>query len=82
MNTEILYRSPNLKVFRKRPQPFRFDVIVVSFQYRQTDQHLDLPGFAEGFLTDAGIDAVFVNCATNEWYQYPDLPLALSAVRL
>jgi hypothetical protein len=53
----------------------------VCFQYIQPDQHLELPGFAEEFFEKFEIDAFFVNCATNEWYQYPDLPRALSILQ-
>lgn len=45
------------------------------------DQDLNLPGFAEEFFDKFHIDAVFVNCATNEWYQYQDLPEALWRLR-
>jgi hypothetical protein len=81
MKADLLYRSSNLKVFRNGPWSQSRDTLVVCFQYRQPSQQLDLPGFAEEFFAKSEIDAVFVNCASNEWYQYQDLPLALSKIR-
>ena len=81
MKAELLYRSSNLKIFRNSPWRQSRDTLVVCFQYRQPNQQLDLPGFAEEFFAKFEIDAVFVNCTSNEWYQYQDLPLALSKLR-
>jgi hypothetical protein len=81
MNDGVLYRSAHLKVHRNGPWHKSRDVLVICFQYRQSAPHLDLPGFAEEFFAKFEIDAVFINCASNEWYQYPDLPIALSTVR-
>lgn len=77
----ILYESSNLKVFTSSTQPTRSNVLVVCFQYKLLDQHLNAPGFGEEFFLKHKIDAVYVNCATNEWWQYPDLPEALSKLR-
>lgn len=71
-----------MKIFRNGPWRNCLDTLVVCFQYKRPDQHLDLPGLAEEFFNKLQIDAVFVNCATNEWYQYHDLPKGLSTLRV
>lgn len=81
MNPVVLHQSSHLKAFRNGLHHAVSDVIIVCFQYRIADQHLDQPGFAESFFASRNIEAVCVNCATNEWYQYPDLPDALTKIR-
>ncbi len=82
MSRKILYLSPNLKIFRNGPWRELRDTVVVCFQYLQPEQQLNPPGFAEQFFDKYQIDAVFVNCATTEWYQYSDLSEALSILRV
>jgi len=81
LNQDIIYRSRYLKIFSNGASHPRLGTVVICFQYRRPDQHLDLPGFAEEFFDRFQVAAVFVNCATNEWYQYQDLPEALATLR-
>jgi hypothetical protein len=76
----VFYASPSLKVFADNAGPRFSEMLVVCFQYLLTDPTLDAPGFGEEFFRAHRIDSVFVNCATNEWWQYPDLPEALSTL--
>jgi hypothetical protein len=77
----IFYASRNLKVFADNAGPTFSEMLVVCFQYQLPDPSLDAPGFGEEFFRAHRIDSVFVNCATNEWWQYRDLPRALSILR-
>jgi hypothetical protein len=77
----IAFESLNLKVFTRLTPATDFNVLAVCFQYMLPEQCLDAEGFGEAFFLKYEIDAVFVNCATNEWWQYPDLPDALATVR-
>jgi hypothetical protein len=81
MNSNILHSSRNLKVFCNGPLSAKGSSVMICFQYKQPDQRLGLMGFAEEFCEQYQLDAVFVNCVSNEWYQYADLPEALSAIR-
>lgn len=54
---------------------------VVSFSSFTDEPRLDRPGFGESFLLERGIDAIFVINRTNVWYQYPEMPQALEAIR-
>jgi hypothetical protein len=79
--SEVLYKSGNLKVFFIGPRHSSRKLLAICFQYKQLEQSLEHPGFAEEFFTRERIDALYVNCATNEWYQYPELPEVLSLIR-
>ena len=81
MTQQIVYLSPNLKVFSSAPLDARLPALAICFQYRLDNQHLNQPGFAASGIDRLEIAALFVNCASNAWYQYPDLPLALAALR-
>ncbi len=78
---QTLYESRSLRVFTSEFSKDRGSLLAVCFQYRVDHQRLERQGFASEFLARLGIPAVFVNCASNEWYQYPDLPDALRMVR-
>src|SRR5690606_30202022 len=41
----------------------------------------DRPGFGEEFLRNAGISAIHVMGVREDWYQYPEMPAAMQAVR-
>jgi pimeloyl-ACP methyl ester carboxylesterase len=77
---DVLYSSQTLRVFTSAWKKTDRRLLAVCFQYRLEHQRLDRVGFASEFLAQVGIPAVFVNCASNEWYQYTDLPVALQAV--
>ena len=53
----------------------------VSFSSFTDEPQLDRPGFGESFLRDCGYDAIHVINRTNVWYQYPEMPDALRAIR-
>lgn len=77
----IFHASPNLKVFADNASPSSSEMLVVCFQYLLPVPTLDAPGFGEEFFRAHRIDSVFVNCSTNEWWQYPELSEALSTLR-
>jgi hypothetical protein len=81
-NVEI-YISETLRVYanRRQPSPGDTDVVAICFQYKLEDPRLDAIGFAEDFFRKRNLDAIFVNCCSNEWWQYPDLPSALTILR-
>lgn len=81
MTTETVYRSPSLNIFSRRALARTSGNLVVCFQYLLETPHLDHCGFCEQLMRDLSLDAVFVNCASNAWYQYPDLPRALETLR-
>jgi hypothetical protein len=53
----------------------------VSFSSFTDEPRLDRPGFGESFLRDRGYDAIHLINRTNVWYQYPEMPEALRAIR-
>lgn len=80
--SRTLFRSVNLHVFASEHTAAGSNRLVVcSFQNRVGQPDLDSAGFGEKLLADAGIAGVFFNCATNHWWQYPEMPQALSVVR-
>lgn len=56
-------------------------VCIVCFSSFTDEPRLDRPGFGEAFFRDRGIDAIHAINRTNVWYQYPEIPEALAAVR-
>ena len=48
-------------------------ILVVSFANFLSQQKKDQFGFGEKLLRDAGISAIHITCASNNWYQYSDL---------
>jgi len=75
-----LYRSHNLHLFRYKQPPAGAEVLAICFQYLLETPDLKHTGFAQEFFAKRAMDAIFVNCATNEWYQYDDLPEALECL--
>jgi len=57
------------------------DRCVVSFSSFADDPRLDRPGFGESFLLAQGCDAIHVINGSNVWYQSPETPQALRAIR-
>jgi hypothetical protein len=55
--------------------------VVVSFQDRRNWQGLQKPCFGAAFLAKYGYAHVLVTVSTNHWYQVPDFPRALEAIR-
>lgn len=74
----VLYSSNNLRVVCNNSGARRGAALVICFQYRLSSPDLQAPGFAEEFFERHPTDAVFVNCSSNQWWQYPDLPKCLS----
>ena len=72
-----LFKSDNLHVFSSGKEAASGSLLVCGFQNRASSPALDAPGFGEDFLVKEAIDGLFFNCATNAWWQYPELPEAL-----
>lgn len=76
-----LYASEDLRVtFRDLPHAPR-SVCVVTFDSFNDLGTLERSGFGEGFFLSREIPAVHVISRLNNWYQEPDLPNALAAIR-
>jgi tetratricopeptide (TPR) repeat protein len=74
-----LYRSANLLV---RCSPCENTLRwVVTFDNYGSPPGFDRPCFGEAFLAARGVSVISVLGKGNDWYQYPDTPLALDAVR-
>lgn len=54
---------------------------VVTFDSFSDVGQLDRPGYGEAFLHRSGIDAIHVVGRGNDWYQYPQMAAAMTAVR-
>ncbi|UAK25352.1 tetratricopeptide repeat protein [Sphingomonas nostoxanthinifaciens] len=54
---------------------------VVTFDSHHDDPGTDRLGFGEAFFASEGIGAIHVLTAANDWFQCPDTPAALAAVR-
>ena len=77
---EVLFDAPGLRAtLRDVGAPDR--PLVITFDSLNTDLRLDRPGFAEGWLAQAGYDAVHVVSTRNGWYQDADMPALLRAAR-
>lgn len=74
-----LYRSDTLHVFGRLHFPGQ--LVVVTFSSYADEPGLDRQGFGEAFLYTHAINAVHVVCGSNHWFQYPDIPAALAAIR-
>lgn len=74
-----LYRSDTL-VVRLVAAPDR-DRYVVTFDNYGIGHGFDRPGFGQDWLAAQGISAIHVMGRAEDWYQYPDIEAALSAVR-
>lgn len=76
---EILYRSDTLCV---RSWPGQ-DISrwFITFDHIRHDRSLDRAGFAEEYFRSRGISVVTVVGSGNDWYQYPDMELALHVIR-
>lgn len=74
-----LYRSDNLCV-RATPGA---DVSrwFITFDHVGHDTSLDREGFGKSYFESRGISVVSVVGRGNHWYQYPDMPQALDAIR-
>jgi len=81
MAQEELYSSPTLRVFAVVATNSDHSRIVVSFANWLGSPSLTTFGAAERLLGPREMDAVYVNCVGNHWWQYEDLPLALEAAR-
>ncbi len=75
----MIYTSPNLRVIAQSPG--RSSFLVVTFESLIDPHEPPRKGFAQTFLAAHGIDAVHVIGHSNAWYQYPDMPEALAAIR-
>jgi pimeloyl-ACP methyl ester carboxylesterase len=74
-----LYRSDQLLV--RMNAPHGSTRLVVTFAPWRHDPGVDRPGFGDAFCEAHGLDAIHVTCAGNDWYQYPDMAAAYSAIR-
>ncbi|QBQ49019.1 tetratricopeptide repeat protein [Brevundimonas naejangsanensis] len=74
-----LFRSDNV-VVRSVPAS-DLSRWVVTFDNYGIGHGFDRPGFGEEFLRNAGISAIHVMGVREDWYQYPEMPAAMQAVR-
>jgi tetratricopeptide (TPR) repeat protein len=79
---DTLYSSENLLV-RRVGGNSRERCIVTFESYIENPMRDEFqrPGFGEAFFRRERIDAIHVLSADNSWYQFPDLPDALSIIR-
>jgi tetratricopeptide (TPR) repeat protein len=76
---DILHRSNRLEVRRIAAGDGRLQV--VTFESYHEQPGFDRPGFGQDYFAERGITAFHVLCASNDWYQYPDMLDALAAIR-
>jgi hypothetical protein len=76
-----IYRSEHLHAFATYPHPPSDDLVVIAFQHRAENLTLDSPGFGESFFNKQNTPSVHVNCRSNAWWQYDDLPACLASVK-
>ena len=79
MSRYEIFRSGNLYAYLNGgdwPSP----VLLVAFDHWRPVQDHAEPGFAEEFAVANGIDVLSVRCATNAWWQYPEMPEALTVI--
>ena len=76
---QVLYRSPDLLV-RHVPaaDPSRH---AATFDCYHDERTLDRPGFGEDYFARHGIAATHLLSRDNDWFQHPELPKALAAMR-
>jgi hypothetical protein len=75
----MLFCSENV-VLRAATQ-FRSSQVVVTFSERAEPQSVERVGFARDLLGRLGIDALFVTCRGNEWYQYAEMQALVDVIR-
>jgi pimeloyl-ACP methyl ester carboxylesterase len=75
----VLFRSDNLMV--RKTGNHDSPACVITFDSFTDFRNLERPGFGERFLEQNKIDAIHVISRDNDWYQYPEMPQALAAVR-
>ena len=79
MEASVLYQSADMLV---RHVPAGDGTRhVLTFDCYHDARTLDRPGFGEDFFPKHGIGATHLLTRNNDWYQYPDLPAALAAMR-
>jgi dienelactone hydrolase len=76
---QILHRSDRLEVRRIEAGDGRRQVITFDSYHEQPG--FDRRGFGEDYFAERGITAVHVMCATNDWFQYPEMPAVLARIR-
>lgn len=76
-----LYSSQTLRAFAVVAPNSDRSRIIVSFANWMGTPSLTTYGAAQGLLGPRGVDAVYLNCAGNHWWQYEDLWSALAAIR-
>ena len=74
-----LFRSNDLIV--RRIGGFGGALCYVTFDSYTDNRTLDRPGFGEAYFRARGVDAIHVLSRDNHWYQYPELPEAIAAIR-
>ena len=79
MTPTVLYRTADLLV---RHVPAADNTRhAVTFDCYHDDRTLDRLGFGEEYFARHGIPATHLLSRDNDWFQYPDLPAALEAMR-
>lgn len=80
VTARVLYQSADLLV-RHVPAP---DAArhAVTFDRYHDDRTLHRPGFGEEYFAKHGISATHLLSRDNDWFQHPELPDALAAMRI
>ncbi len=76
-----VYSSPTLRAFAVVAPTSDRTRIIVSFANWMGTPSLTSYGAAQGLLGPRGVDAIYLNCAGNHWWQYEDLWSAIAAIR-
>lgn len=76
-----VYSSPKLRAFAVVAPNSDRQRIIVAFANWLGAPALTAHGAAQGLLGPRGIDAIYLNCAGNHWWQYEDLWSAIGAIR-
>ncbi|NIJ08792.1 pimeloyl-ACP methyl ester carboxylesterase [Sphingomonas vulcanisoli] len=76
--SDAIFRSPDLLI---RGVAGGGDVAFVSFDCYTEQDTVDRPGFGEVFFEALGIPAFHILHRRNHWFQHPELPEALAALR-
>ncbi len=79
MTSEIIFESNDLLVRWTPAGDGRR--IVVTFDHHHHQRTLDREGFGQEYFAGRDISAIHVITLDNDWFQYPEMPQALSAIR-
>lgn len=74
------FESQHVRV--ERVSAFNSDIVVVSFAERSDPPvGFQAQGFGQDFARKLSLDGFYIKCIGNHWYQYPEMPDAMEAIR-